>query len=418
MVTFLSYLFAICAGLLAIPVLVLFLEVAAAITLPRQRLVRSANDVRNRVAVLIPAHNESVGLLPTLEDVKAQLRHGDRLLVIADNCIDDTAAVARAAGAEVVERHDVARVGKGYALDFSLRHLSTDPPDVVIIIDADCRLADGTIDRLSTTCATTGRPVQALDLMIAPEGSRINYRVVEFAWRVKNWVRPLGLSALNLPCQLMGTGMAFPWEVIRSANLANGSIVEDLKLGLDLTLAGNPPLFCPSAKVTSQFPESVEAASTQRARWEQGHVGLILSAAPRLIWTAVARGRFDLLILTLDVAVPPLSLLGILVVGMFALAGLSVLFGFSSAALTISTASLLVLMSAIFLSWLMYGRDILSTAAIFSIPSYVFGKIPLYHHMLSGRMVERWIRTERPKSPSSNASDAHRISRNEPDSPV
>ena len=89
------------------------------------------------------------------------------------------------------------------------------------MIDADCRLAEGAVDQLTTTCLTTGRPVQALYLMTAPEGSAINQQIAEFAWRVKNWVRPLGLSALASPCQLMGTGMAFPWQVIRSADLAH-----------------------------------------------------------------------------------------------------------------------------------------------------------------------------------------------------
>ena len=99
--------------------------------------------------------------------------------------------------------------------------------------------------------------MQALNLQIAPRtNSPIDFRVAEFAFRVKNWVRPLGLRALNLPCQLMGTGMAFPWAVIRSANLASGLAVEDLKLGLDLARAGHPPLFCPSAAsiASSQRP--------------------------------------------------------------------------------------------------------------------------------------------------------------------
>jgi hypothetical protein len=89
------------------------------------------------------------------------------------------------------------------------------------------------------------RPVQSLYLMTAPCESAINHQVAEFAWRLKNQVRPLGLRALGLPCQLMGTGMAFPWDIIRSAELASGFIVEDLKLGLDLADAGHPPVFCP-----------------------------------------------------------------------------------------------------------------------------------------------------------------------------
>ena len=97
----------------------------------------------------MPAHNESAAIAATLEDIKAQLRAGDRLLVVADNCTDDTAAVARLSGAEVVERQDSERIGKGYALDWGLRHLDKDPPDVVVMIDADCRLAEGAIDRLT-----------------------------------------------------------------------------------------------------------------------------------------------------------------------------------------------------------------------------------------------------------------------------
>ncbi len=130
------------------------------------------------------------------------------------------------------------------------------------MVDADCRLAEGAIDRLAAACAMTGRPVQALYLMTVPYELKINQQVAGFAWRVKNWVRPLGLAALGLPCQLMGTGMAFPWHVIRATDLATGAIVEDLKLGLDLAAAGHPPLFCPSARVTRQFAISAQGADT------------------------------------------------------------------------------------------------------------------------------------------------------------
>ena len=95
------------------------------------------------------------------------------LLVVADNCTDDTAAVARISGSEVVERRDSERIGKGYALDFGLRHLDSDPPDIVVMVDADCRLAEGAIDRLAAACANTARPVQALYLMTCPMDQRL-----------------------------------------------------------------------------------------------------------------------------------------------------------------------------------------------------------------------------------------------------
>ena len=125
--------------------------------------------------------------------------------------------------------------------------------------------------------------MQALYLMTAPIEAQVNQKVAEFAWRVKNWLRPLGLKASSgLPCQLMGSGMAFPWGLIRGGDLANSWIVEDLKLGLDLTSNGHPPLFCPSALVTSSFASSVGAADNQRQRWEFGHISMILGSLPRL----------------------------------------------------------------------------------------------------------------------------------------
>jgi cellulose synthase/poly-beta-1,6-N-acetylglucosamine synthase-like glycosyltransferase len=399
MASFVSYILVVLAVLLAIPVAMFLLEIVAALLLPaRKAASHSKNNIQQRIVVLVPAHNESTGILPTLVDIKAQLLSGDRMLVIADNCCDDTAAVSASAGAEVIERNDLTKIGKGFALDFGLKHLDLDPPEFVIIVDADCRVAEGAIDRLVTTCAISHRPVQALDLMTAPDDSPINYSVAEFAWRIKNWVRPLGLYALNLPCQLMGTGMAFPWEVIRSANLASGSIVEDLKLGLDLAQTESPPLFCPSASVTSHFPLSVEGAKSQRKRWEEGHIRMILTTAPRFIYRAVVRKDLNLFTLALDLAIPPLSLLVILLAGMVSIAGLAVLLGFSSAALVISATSFTATVASVFSIWLKYGRDVLPPSAMLSIASHVFEKFPLYRHLFSANAASRWNRTDRKKS--------------------
>jgi len=116
---------------------------------------------------------------------------------------------------------------------------------------------------------------------------------------------------------------------------------------------------------------------------------------PSLFWTAVARRNRDLLALTLDLAVPPLSLLGTLIVGVCILTGLAALFGMSSAALVIGVASLLVFLFAAFLAWLKCGRDILSLSVIPSIGSYVLEKLSLYRHILSKRGDRRWNRTDR-----------------------
>ena len=383
------------AGFLAILVAVLLVEVLAATARPRRDEATPRSTVRPRIAVLVPAHNESKGLLPTLADVKSQLHPRDRLLVVADNCSDDTAAVARAAGAEVVERNDPSRRGKGFALDHGIAHLAADPPDVVVMIDADCRVAQGAIGSLAVACAASNRPVQGLDLMTAAAGSPVSTQVAEFAWRVKNWVRPLGLRNLGLPCLLVGTGMAFPWHLIRSADLANASLVEDLKLGLELARSGTPPMFCPSARVVSEFPISAAGAQSQRQRWEQGYITTIAGMAPRLLGQAIARADLCLLALALDLLVPPLSLLTLLVVATFVLAALAALSGLSAAALAVSTASLAGLAAAVALAWWNWGRDALPASALLSITPYVLCKLGLYRRILFGRTTAQWTRTER-----------------------
>lgn len=350
---------------------------------------------RPRVVVLVPAHNEGAGLVPTIADISSQLLPGDGVLVVADNCTDETAAVAAAAGAEVVERHDPVRRGKGYALDFGIRHLEPDPPAVLVIVDADCRLAAGTIDRLAHVCALSQRPAQAQYVMTALPNAGVNFQVAEFAWRVKNTLRPSGLAVLDLPCQLMGTGMAFPWGPIRGADLSHGHIVEDLKLGLELAAAGYPPIFCSAACVRSQFPHSGEGAKRQRERWEHGHIDIILTVVPRLLLQAFRQRNWRLLALALDAAVPPLSLLVLLVLSMTALSALAVLAGLSVVPLLLSLLSLCVLAAAIVSAWRVSGSDVLPAHALLSILTYVARKTGSYSRALSRRSAVPWARTER-----------------------
>ena len=397
---FISLILALAAALVAVPVAIFVIEMIAAVAASPRSMPSIGNrlDQAQRIAVLVPAYNESAGLRPTLLDIKPQLQPRDRLLVVADNCTDDTAAIASSHGAEVIERHNAVKRGKGYALAFGLQHLSSDPPTIVIIVDADCRLSDNAINGLATKCATTGRPAQALDLMTAPADAQVNQRVAEFAWRVKNWLRPAGLAALRLPCQLMGTGMAFPWDVIRSVDLASGSIVEDMKLGLDLAANGHPPVFCPSALVMSQFASTTKGSLTQRERWEGGHIATILTVLPHLLGKSLARRDLNLLALTLDLLVPPLSLLALLAIVVLACTFVWALLGFSSLPFLLSSAAFLAFVLAGFLAWLKCGRDILPVRQLPSIVAYVFKKLGLYRVILFGKTAQSWTRTERKNS--------------------
>lgn len=378
--------------LLLLPVLLLLAQVLAALLPRRPAPVPERTGLR--IAVLIPAHNESIGIAATIHSVLPQLTARDRLVVVADNCSDDTVAVAAATGAQVVERHDTSLRGKGYALDFGVRHLAADAPDVVIIVDADCVLADNVITRISHTCSLTGRPVQALYLMKTPPAAGPMAPIAEFAWIVKNLVRPLGYHRLGLPCQLMGTGMAFPWNVLRLAPLATGHIVEDMKMGIELADAGFAPLFCPDALVSSVFPESREGTRSQRTRWEHGHLGMIAGEAPRYLLRALRSANLPLLALVVDMCVPPLALLTLGVTASCA-AGL-VYYGLSGRAdvLILALIALTCLGAAVLLAWVTFGRHALSFGRLAYAPIYALGKIPLYLKFLVSRQVD-WIRSKR-----------------------
>jgi cellulose synthase/poly-beta-1,6-N-acetylglucosamine synthase-like glycosyltransferase len=391
-ITLLETLIAAAALLLMAPVVVLFVEVLLAVT-QRERTGLVAGD-RPRVAVLVPAHDEALIIGRTLRTILAQMARGDRLVVVADNCADETAALAAAAGAEVLARSDLLRRGKGYALDFGIRHLESDAPDIVLIVDADCQLAPGVVDRLSRLSQWSGRPVQALYLMRAAEHASLKTRIAEFAWVIKNQVRPLGLQRLGLPCQLMGTGMAFPWACISSAHLATGHIVEDLKLGIELARRGTPPLFCPEALVTSEFPSSSEGVRSQRTRWEHGHLSVIIGDAPKLLMNSLATLNFHALALALDLAVPPLSLLTLLVIADWFAAALFFILEKSHFPLTAASTTAALLVLAILLSWRAYGRHVISLISLAFGMLHAFLKIPLYLKFLIARQV-KWIRSKR-----------------------
>jgi len=386
------------ALMLLVPSLMLCAEVLLAPTSTPTQPADVPADPRERVTVLMPAHDEATGIAAAIHLVLPQLRPGDRLLVVADNCTDDTARVAAEAGASVVERHNPTLRGKGYALDFGVRALEAAPPAVLVILDSDCALQPGALDHLVRQCLQTRRPAQALYLMHAPPHAGFGMRMAEFAWVLKNQIRPLGLKRLGLPCQLMGTGMAFTWDCIRTAPLATGNLVEDMQLGLDLAAAGTAPLFCPEARVTSTFPSHADGASAQRTRWEQGHLAVIASVGPRLLWRGLRGGRVDLLALTVDLCVPPLAMFLLMLTALLGLALALAALGGSALPLCTAGLALLLLGVAIGTAWHRFGRQLVSWAELLRAPLYVAAKLPLYFRLLTKRQTE-WVRTRRDDKP-------------------
>ena len=374
------------------PVFVFAAQVLFAIKGPDHETQESNN--RPGAALLVPAHNEADVIASTLAVLMPQLGKSDRLLVVADNCTDETANIARIAGAEVIERTDSDKRGKGYALDFGVSYLKKNPPEILIIVDADCQVEAGAIDKLITCCIDTARPVQALYLMHTPEHAGLKLRIAEFAWLVKNFVRPLGFSRLGLPCQLMGTGMAFPWVLTNKMNLASSHIVEDMKLGIDLALAGSPPIFCPAAIVKSYFPMDTDAVDSQRTRWEHGHLGVILYDFPRLFFKGVFRANLSLVAMAIDLMVPPLSMLaGILMLNLTITATFAVL-SFSTIPLLLAFTASALFGIAVAVAWQGWGKSAVTLLELLSAPLYILGKIPIYLGFITRRQKE-WVKTDR-----------------------
>jgi cellulose synthase/poly-beta-1,6-N-acetylglucosamine synthase-like glycosyltransferase len=376
---------------LLVPLTVLAVECLAALLSAR----RSPDGPRPLVAVLVPAHDEEAGLPATLTALLAQLKPGDRLLVVADNCTDHTAAVARAAGAEVLERHDDIRRGKGYALAAGVDALRAGSPDVVVIVDADCRPGAGAIDQLARTAIVTNRPVQAAYALDPPPDASAGGRLSAWAFRTKNIVRPRGLRRLGLPCLLTGSGMAFPWRLLRDAPLASGHIVEDMKLGLDLAIAGHAPVFEPAAAIGGELPAGRSAARGQRTRWEHGHLGTLVTQAPRLMLEAVRQRRLDLAGLALELAVPPLSILGMLWT-IVVIAALTLAESWLPAAFLLAGGAFAAV--AGMLAWSKFGRTVLPPAALLAAPVYVLGKLPIYLAFFV-KPQRAWVRTPRNEPP-------------------
>jgi len=388
---------ALIAALITVPAWVFFMECALAL-LPPRRVSPPAGEPIS-VAILVPAHDEQVVIASTLQGLKQELSEGDRIVVVADNCTDDTAALARAEGATVLERQDADRRGKGYALVFGMQHLSADPPEVVIVVDADCSVSPGAIGTLARTAQATGRPVQAEYLLRAPDDPTPLSVVSALAFFVRNRVRPRGMHRIGLPCHLTGSGMAFPFHVLRDAPATGSYLVEDLLMGIELAIAGLPPLLCTEASVTSELPTRDVAAAGQRRRWEHGQLLTLFRQAPRLLGHGLLRLRPGLLALGLDLLVPPLALLVVILIGTLGLFALTALFSpisFLPAATTL--AGLLLVGLGVVLSWLRFGRRTLPLRYVAVVPFYVLWKLPLYLAFFLRRRQKTWERTERSKT--------------------
>jgi hypothetical protein len=399
----------VAALIVLVPCAILAVECLAA-RLPARRDRRALVRVPQMV-VLVPAHDEEDCLPDALRSIEPELAEGDRILVVAHNCSDRTAMIARARGAEAIEVRDAGTGGKPDALKAGLAHLAAEPPEVVVIVDADCRAEHGALRALAMAAAVSGGPVQGDYRFGASAGDDFS-SLSSLALLVKNVVRPLGLTRLGLPCLLNGAGSAYPFEQLRSAPHGEGSIAEDYQLAIDLARRGYPTRFVPEARVRSVLPERREAALRQRRRWEHGHLMLVLCTAPRLLVQGLVRLDRNLFFLGVDLLVPPLAFLVLAWAAAAALAVAELWLHGRSAAAWVALAAGGLLFSGVSSALLAVGGRRALAAALRSAPAYVLRKLPLYLGFFTRRET-RWQKTERSSARDPSAADEARHERSD-----
>ncbi len=242
----------------------------------RRRKPVTEGAARTRFKIVIPAHDEELGITDTVRSCQA-LDYPEEffeIIVIADNCLDSTAALARRAGATVVERHDDQNRSKGHALRFLFDRLEKtgelDHTDALVIIDSDT-VVDGALLRCFANRLEQGHDwIQAYDT-VSNQDETWRTRQLAYSFSLINGVRPLGQNALGLSAGFCGNGMCMSTRGLRRHPWRTHGLVEDMEYSWQLRVQGETIVFAPEVGCYSTMPTHCgSAASNQRRRWEFG----------------------------------------------------------------------------------------------------------------------------------------------------
>jgi hypothetical protein len=351
-----------------------------------------------RLAVLVPAHDEEELVGRCIASLRAQTypRSRSRVVVIADNCGDRTAEIARAAGAEVLERRDERR-GKGHALRWAMDRLlaEPEPPDAVVVVDADSIAEPDLLAHLAAALAAGADAAQAEYLVLADDSSTRS-RLVAAAFLLFHRVRLGGRAALGMPASLVGNGMLFSRRLLETRPWNAFTGVEDLEYTIELRLAGVRPRYVPAARLAGPVPHSYVGMRGQRLRWEGGRWHVVRARLPQLLRHALRRDP-GVLDAALDLAVPPLGLLtmGTLAGGAVTAAAIAlhVATAWSASPWLLAVAALTAF---VLLGLRSAGAPASLWLALLESPRFLAWKALTYTTILAGFDPHRWERAERP----------------------
>lgn len=352
--------------------------------------------------VVVPAHNEAAGIAATLDSLMRLDYPSDRfqVVVVADNCTDDTAAIAVQSGATVLIREDGARRGKGWALRFAFDWLLRERRlawDVVVVIDADSRVSPGLLTSIASRIAAGARAVQATYLPTpgTPDPTSV---ITEVAFSAFHRLRSAGRERLGLSAGLRGNGMAFTRDLLATVPHDAFSRTEDLEFGVLLGLHGIRVGYAADAVVRGEMPTRREVVVRQRERWIGGRAEIARRFVPALLRAAWRTRRLMPLDLACDLLMPPLSAVVVMaatgllasLIGQFWLATGPVATGIW----TLATAALAV---HVLVAAHVAGQLGPLMGAAWAIPVYAWRKtvIAAQAARRSGEMNASWVRTAR-----------------------
>jgi cellulose synthase/poly-beta-1,6-N-acetylglucosamine synthase-like glycosyltransferase len=393
----------------------LLLLTAAASRASRQTPGQAQASYRFRI--LVPAHNEE-RLLPELLQSLAALDYPPALFtvhVVADNCVDRTATVAREAGARVHERQDAAHAGKGHALNWLLERVSQTEaaPAAWVFLDADSVVSPNFLKVMAARLERGQNAIQAHYTTRTPERSAVTgLRFAALA--ALHYLRPQGRMKLGFSAGLKGNGMVVAAGLMQRHRWS-AAVTEDIELHMDLLLAGERVHFAPDAMVWGEMPDSLAKSQAQHQRWEAGRVQMAHRYIPRLLraareqWGAGQRRQAAVLLdAVLEHVIPPFSVLvalsGLLLCASLVNAVVPGVGSGSAAALNeglrwtnLSLASGLLAGQALYLfAGLAYvGAPRTVYLQLLLAPAYMVWKLGQYARMWLTRNRAGWVRTTR-----------------------
>ena len=273
---------------------------------------------RTRFLVFVPAHDEGEYLRPTLRSLRKLDYPPDHfhVVVIADNCTDDTAAIAEQEGCEAWVRTNPDLRGKGHALTWAFQQVSALPFDAVVVVDADTLASANLLLAFDRDLCRGFDAMQARDNLEFPPETPPWLRLISRATKNAQDCYVTGpRSRLGLYQGLQGTGFCLSTQILLKTPWRANSICEDLEYGLELARHGVPIHFVEDASVSATMTGQVKHASGQRQRWAGGSYALIAKSLPDFFLRAFRKADwkcFELCLYLVTLSRIPLFLLTVL----------------------------------------------------------------------------------------------------------